>query len=258
MIRLRTGDTSTLIKSPEEIACMRKSGQELAQILEKLRKMAAPGISTMDLEREARRLMETMGARPSFLNYHGYTAATCISINEEIVHGIPSEKRLLKEGDLVSIDVGVFHYGFHADAALTVPIGRITPENERLSRITRECMEKAIVAAVPGNRIGDLSAIIQSHAEDNGFNVVRDYSGHGIGRSLHEDPQISNWGEAGTGMRIKAGMTLAIETMVNAGTWQTRVRPDKWTVVTADGKPSAHFEHTIAVTADGPEILTKA
>ncbi|HBF33773.1 TPA: type I methionyl aminopeptidase [Candidatus Sumerlaeota bacterium] len=255
MIRLRKDDTSVLIKSAAEIDTMRIPARELAQVLQRLQEMVAPGITTMDLEMEARRVIEAFGAKPSCLGYHGFPAACCISVNEEVVHGFPSD-RVLKEGDIVSVDVCVLHHGFHADAAFTAPVGRVSPEKTRLMRVTREARDLAIEAAVVGNRIGDLSAIIQEHVEKNGFNVIRDYSGHGVGRSLHEDPQISNYGKAGTGVRIKAGMTLAIETMVNAGTYATRVLKNNWTVVTADGAPSAHFEHTVAVTPDGPEILT--
>ncbi len=249
-----------IIKSREEIELMRKAGRELAEVREALVAMVRPGITTLDLDKAAQALIEECGAKPSFLGYgagrRAYPATICASINEEIVHGIPSAKRRLHDGDLISIDVGLFHYGFHSDTAVTVAVGDASAEVHRLIEITRRSLEIGIEACRPGARLGDVSHAIQSYVESFGLSVVREYTGHGIGRDLHEEPRIPNHGPAGRGIRLREGMVLAIEPMVNLGDWRTQVLDDEWTVITADHKPSAHFEHTIALTENGAEILT--
>jgi methionyl aminopeptidase len=244
------------LKSATEIATMREAGRVVANVLAALREAAKPGATTAQLDELAAELTRRAGAKPSFRGYRGYPAALCASINEEVVHGIPSRKRQLREGDIVGLDFGVFLDGFHGDAAITVPVGRVGEEARRLVEVTQRCLELAVDQARLGNRLHDIGAAIQAHAEANGFSVVRDFVGHGIGRRLHEDPQVPNYGPAGEGIRLRAGMVLAIEPMVNAGTWEVRVLDDDWTAVTADGKLSAHFEHTVAVTQEGPQILT--
>jgi methionyl aminopeptidase len=257
MIRLTEQRLEGLIKSEEELERMRIAGRLLALVRNEVANAAQAGISTLELDRIARRGIEDAGAKPAFLNYRGYPATICASINEEVVHGIPSAKRKLREGDILSIDIGLIFQGFYSDTAVTVPVGRISPELEHLLETTRESLDKGIAAFQVGNRLGDISNAIQRHAEDAGFSVVREYTGHGIGRQMHEDPRIKNYGLPGTGMRLRPGMVFALEPMVNVGVFGTRELDDGWTVVTADGKPSAHFEHTVALTANGPEILTK-
>jgi methionyl aminopeptidase len=256
MIRLEPGRRADLVKSAREIDVMRQAGRLLACVRESVAEMVKPGVTTLDLDRAAREMIEEVGAKPAFLGYMGYPATICASINEEVVHGIPSASRRLCEGDLISIDVGLIREGFYSDTAVTVPVGTVSPEVTRLIAVTRESLEKGIAAALPGGRLGDISSAVQKCVEAAGFSIVRDYTGHGIGRSMHEDPKIPNFGTAGCGMRLRAGMVLAIEPMVNMGIYGTRVLGDDWTVVTADGKPSAHFEHTIAIREEGPEILT--
>ncbi|HUT26214.1 MAG TPA: type I methionyl aminopeptidase [Sumerlaeia bacterium] len=245
-----------LIKSAEEIERMRKAGRELAAIRRRMAEMVRPGVSTEELDRTAREMVEAMGATPAFLGYHGFPATICASINEEVVHGIPSRERHLREGDMISIDIGLIHYGFYADTALTVAVGHVGQEVERLIEATRRALDIGIEAARPGKRVGDVSAAIQECVEAENFSVVREYTGHGIGREMHEDPKIPNYGLRDKGLRLREGMALALEPMVNAGTWRTEILEDGWTVVTADRKPSAHFEHTIALTKNGAEILT--
>ncbi|NQU43295.1 type I methionyl aminopeptidase [bacterium] len=257
MIKAKPGQHAGLIKSREELDIMRDAGRKLARVREELAKAVGPGITTLDLDRQAREMIEDMGARPAFLGYRGYPATICASVNEEVVHGIPSAGRKLNEGDLISLDVGLIHEGFYSDTAITVAVGQVTPEIERLIGTTREALKAGIEAARAGNRLGDVSAAIQNQVESSGFSVVREYTGHGIGREMHEEPRIKNYGRPDSGLRLRAGMVLALEPMVNIGVWNTRVLDDEWTVVTADGKPSAHFEHTIAVTENGAEILTK-
>jgi methionyl aminopeptidase len=237
---------------------MRKAGHELAAIRDRTAGMVRPGVTTLELDTAVRRMIQRVDATPAFLNYRGYPGTICTSINEEVVHGIPSDKRRLNEGDLISIDIGLVYHGFYSDTAITVPVGNVRVEIARLIAVTRECLDRAIQAAVVGNRLGDISSAVQRLAEAEGFSVVRDYSGHGIGRELHEEPQIRNYGTPGTGMRLRAGMVFALEPMLNLGVKETKLQRDGWTVVTADGKPSAHFEHTIALTPEGAEILTKA
>jgi methionyl aminopeptidase len=257
MIKVKPGRREGLIKSKGELDVMRKAGRELAAIRDRIAGMVRPGLTTLELDMAARQMIESAGATPAFLNYRGYPKTICASINEEVVHGIPSSKRRLSEGDLISIDIGLVYHGFFSDTAITVPVGKVRPEISRLIEVTRECLDRAIQAAVVGNYLGDISSAVQTLAEGEGFSVVREYSGHGIGRELHEDPQIENYGTPGTGLRLRAGMVFALEPMLNLGVKETRVLGDGWTVVTADGKPSAHFEHTIALTPDGAEILTQ-
>lgn len=246
-----------ILKSTEELKKIRKSCQIVATVLEELKTYIKEGLTTKQIEQFIENLIIKMGGIPAFKGYRGYPASACISINEQVVHGIPSEKVFIKEGDIVSVDVGVVCENFYGDAAYTYPVGKITEEAEKLLRITKEALYRGIAEARPGKRIGDISNAIQTHVENNGFSVVRAFVGHGIGRSLHEDPQIPNFGKKGIGPKLKKGMTLAIEPMVNAGTHEVVILSDGWTAVTKDGSLSAHFEHTIAVTEDEPEILTK-
>jgi methionyl aminopeptidase len=246
-----------ILKSLQEIEKIRKACLVVANVLEIIRTKVQAGITTKELDDFAEQFIRNAGAKPAFKGYRGYPCSLCTSVNEQVVHGIPSKGVMLKQGDIISIDVGAVVDGFYGDAAITVPVGSITKEAERLIRVTEESLLKGIAEARPGNRLYDISAAVQSHVEAHGFSVVREFVGHGIGRSLHEDPQIPNFGDRGGGPRIKTGMVLAIEPMVNAGGCVTRVKEDGWTAVTADGSLSAHFEHTIAVMADGPLILTR-
>jgi methionyl aminopeptidase len=245
------------IKSKAEFETMRRAGRLVAETLDKLKCSVKPGMSTMDLDTIAYEHITKHGGVPSFKGYHQFPASICTSVNEEVVHGIPSKRRIVHAGDIISIDCGAIIDGWHGDAAVTVPVGHITPEMERLLKVTEESLHKGIEHAVPGKRLGDVSAAIQRYAEAAGYSVVREYVGHGIGREMHEDPQVPNWGKPGGGMLLKEGMALALEPMVNAGEADVRVLKDDWTVVTRDGKWSAHFEHTVALTENGPEILTK-
>ncbi|MCX7624967.1 MAG: type I methionyl aminopeptidase [Candidatus Sumerlaeaceae bacterium] len=243
------------IKSPKEIQRMSAAGKLLRAVFLELEKAIQPGITTGELDQLARRLIEDAGAIPAFLGYQGYPATLCTSVNEEIVHGIPG-RRVLRMGDIVAIDCGLILGGFYADSAYTYPVGDVTPVAARLIEVTRCALNAGINEMRPDNRLGTLSAAIQKVVEDAGFSVVREYTGHGIGRALHEPPQVLNFGTPGTGLRLRPGMVFAIEPMVNVGTWKTRVLDDDWTVVTADGSLSAHFEHTVAVTENGPLVLT--
>ncbi len=237
---------------------MRRSGRIVRQVLEAARDAVAPGRSTMDLERVAERKIRDLGAKPAFKGYYDYPCVLCASVNNEIVHGIPSERRVLKEGDIVSLDCGVVLDGYYGDAAITVPVGNgITPELEKLLRVTQESLSQGIAAARVGNTIGDVGSAVQKYVEANGFSVVREFVGHGIGTRLHEDPQVPNYGTPGHGPKLRDGMVIAIEPMVNMGRPGTRLLEDKWTAVTEDGSYSAHFEHCIAVTKNGPLILTE-
>jgi len=247
---------SIIIKSPTEIETMREAGRIVAIILEALKKEIKPGITTKALDKIATDLLRKHGARASFKGYRGFPASICTSINEEVVHGIPG-KRVLHEGDLVAIDVGTVYKGFQGDAAITVPVGKVSPGAKNLLEATRGALEAGIKAARKGSHLGDVSAAIQDYAESRNFSVVREYVGHGIGREMHEDPQIPNYGAPGQGPILKQGMTFALEPMVNEGDWRTRVLDDNWTVVTADGSLSAHFEHTIAITDGEAQILTQ-
>jgi len=236
---------------------MRRAGRLVAETLDKLQHAVKPGMTTGDLDRIAYEHITKHGGVPSFKGYHGFPASICTSVNDEVVHGIPSKRRVLQEGDIISIDCGAIIDGWHGDAALTVAVGRTSPEMEDLMKVTEESLFKGIEQALPGKRLGDVSAAIQRHAESHGYGVVREYVGHGIGRQMHEDPQVPNWGTPGRGVLLKEGMALALEPMINAGKADVRVLKDDWTVVTQDGKWSAHFEHTVALTDNGPEVLTK-
>jgi methionyl aminopeptidase len=245
-------------KSQAEIEKMRHSGRILRQVLNAVRDLAVAGASTMDLEHAAEKKIKELGARPAFKGYHDYPCVLCTSVNQEIVHGIPSQRRVLKAGDIVSIDCGVVVDGYYADAAITVPVGgATTPELQRLLDVTRESLYRGIEAARLGNSVGDVGAAVQEYVEANGFSIVREFVGHGIGRQLHEEPQVPNFGVRGHGARLEEGMVLAIEPMVNAGRPGARLLSDKWTAVTEDGSYSAHFEHCVAVTRNGPMILTE-
>ena len=244
-----------IIKSPREIEQLKRSNAMVAEVFEKLRGMVVPGITTRELDQVAEEYILSKGARPAFKGYRGFPATLCISINDEVVHGIPGQRRL-KEGDIVSLDVGVNYVGYFGDAAITLPVGEVDPEAKRLLEVTERALYIGIENTKTGNRLFDISYAIQSWVESQGFSVVRDFVGHGIGRELHEEPQIPNFGTPHQGPRLEKGMVFALEPMVNEGTHEVRVLSDGWTVVTADGKRSAHFEHTIAITDDEAEILS--
>ena len=244
-------------KSPAEIEKMRAASVLVAEVLAELSGMVAPGVSSLDLDVVAERMVRAAGAEPAFKGYRGYPNTLCTSVNEQVIHGIPS-KRPLVEGDIISIDMGVKMNGFYGDSAVTVAVGRIPEEAARLLTVTQESLEKGIEQVRLGGRVSDIGHAIQAHVEAHGFSVVREFVGHGIGASLHEEPQIANYGDAGRGPRLAEGMTLAIEPMVNAGKPGVKMLPDGWTAVTRDGSLSAHFEHTVAVTTSGPLVLTRA
>ena len=246
-----------ICKSPAELEKMHRAGLIVWGALEKMRAMVRPGISTKDLDDFAEKYAVEHHARPAFKGYRGYPGSVCTSINKEVVHGIPSASRKLREGDILSLDFGVELEGYFGDAALTVPVGKIAPAREKLLRVTRESLERGIEKIRPGNRLGDVSSAVQEWVEKHSFSVVREFVGHGIGTKMHEDPQVPNYGVPGQGPRLQEGMVLAIEPMVNAGGPGVRVLDDGWTAVTEDGSDSAHFEHTVAVTSDGPCILTR-
>jgi methionyl aminopeptidase len=243
------------IKSPQELKAMERAGAIVGAVLTLLKRSVEPGLTTKDLDNIAYKEITRLGAKPTFKGYRGFPASICASLNEEIVHGIPG-KRVLKEGDIIKIDVGATIDGFIGDAAVSLPVGPVSQEALDLMEATRLSLEEGIKAAQPGNRIGDIGAAVQTYAEARGYSVVREYVGHGVGRFLHEDPQVPNYGEPGKGQLLRPGMCIAIEPMLNLGDWHTRVLNDHWTVVTADGNLSAHFEHTIAITENGPKILT--
>ncbi|MEK7859557.1 MAG: type I methionyl aminopeptidase [Elusimicrobiota bacterium] len=245
------------LKSAKEISAMREAGAIVAATLRLLAQAAQPGVSTLELDRLASEELARRKAKPAFLGYHGFPGSLCVSINSEVVHGIPSAKRKLAEGDLVSLDFGCIVSGFYGDAAITVGVGKVTAIAQRLMDVTRQSLAKGIEAMRPDGRLGDVSFAVQKHCEDAGFSVVREFVGHGIGRALHEDPPVPNYGKAGTGLRLSPGMVLAIEPMVNIGGPEVKTLEDGWTAVTKDGSLSAHFEHTVAIFEDGPEILTK-
>ncbi len=244
-------------KSRAEIEKMRQSGHIVRQVLDHVRGLVTPGVSTMDLERAAEKRIEELGAKPAFKGYYDYPCVLCTSINHEIVHGIPSDKRVLKVGDIVSIDCGVVLDGYYGDAAITVPVVEVTPDVRKLLEVTEASLYRGIEAARMGNSVGDVGAAVQELVEANGFSVVREFVGHGIGTRLHEEPQVPNFGTRGHGARLREGMVLAIEPMVNFGKPGTKLLSDKWTAVTEDGSYSAHFEHCVAVTKNGPLILTE-
>ena len=237
---------------------MRRAGKVVREVLELVRGHVKPGATTLDLERVAEARIQELGAKPAFKGYHGFPCCLCTSINNEVVHGIPSKKRVLKEGDIVSVDCGAIIDGYYGDAAITIPVGeKISPDTARLLAATEKSLYAGISAVKPGATLGDIGAAVQSVVEAEGFSVVRDFVGHGIGSHMHEDPQVPNYGEAGSGMKLKAGMVIAIEPMVNAGKPDVRVLRDGWTAVTDDGSMSAHFEHTVAVTDTGAKVLTE-
>jgi methionyl aminopeptidase len=245
----------TVIKSSEEVAIMRKAGKIVAAVLQRLKGEMRPGIQTRQLDAVAVEELKKHGGRASFKGYRGFPASLCVSVNDEVVHGIPSARQL-NEGDIVSLDFGAIVQGFHGDAAITVGVGKVSPEAQRLMDVTEGALMEGVKAAHNRARLGDISAAIQDYVESKGFSVVREYSGHGVGRSLHEDPLVPNFGVRGEGPAMRKGMTLALEPMVNAGGWHTRVAGNQWTVLTADGSLSAHFEHTIAISDGEPEVLT--
>jgi len=245
-------------KSPSELEKMHRAGLVVWEVLNELRGMVKPGVTTMELDEVAEKRCAEHHMRPAFKNYRGYPASLCTSINSEVVHGIPSKSRRVKEGDILSLDFGVEHEGYFADAAVTVPVGEVSPELKKLLQVTREALDNAIEKMRVGNRLSDISAAVQEWAErKNGYSVVRDLCGHGIGTHMHEEPNVLNYGEPGRGPRLQEGMVFAIEPMVNQGVPDVKVLDDEWTAVTADGKDSAHFEHTVAVTSNGPWVLTR-
>ncbi len=244
-----------ILKSPQEIEKMRASNAIVAEVIEQIAAMVSPGVRTLDLDRRAEEIARKKGARPAFKGYRGYPFSLCTSVNQEVVHGMPSE-RSLAEGDILSLDFGIFYDGFYGDAAITVPVGKVSDEAHRLMEVTEQSLYLGIEKARVGNRLGDISFVIQDHVEANGFSVVRDFVGHGIGKNLHEDPQVPNYGFRGRGVELRTGMVLAIEPMVNAGKYRVRILSDGWTVITEDGSLSAHFEHSVAITDNGPEILS--
>ena len=243
-------------RSAAELERLKAAGRLVGEVLTALATKVAPGITTSELDEIAEKLIADAGATPAFKGYHGYPATICASINEEVIHGIPSGQRILQEGDILSIDVGASLEGYYGDSAITLPVGKVTEEAATLLRVTEESLYKAIERTRPGNRVSDIGHAVQSHVEAYGFSVVREFVGHGIGQRMHEEPQIPNYGEAGRGPRLAEGMVIAIEPMVNAGKPAVKVLSDGWTAVTKDKSLSAHFEHTVAVTADGAWILT--
>ena len=246
-----------VIKSQRELELMRQGGRIVATVLGAIREKLRPGQTTAEIDQIAEQTVTRLGARASFKGLYGFPASICISVNDEIVHGIPSPERLLQEGDIVSLDFGAFYEGFHADAAVTLPVGKVSEEARRLLLCTEKGLERGIAQARAGRRLGDISWAIQAYGEAKGYGIVRQYVGHGVGRDLHEEPQVPNFGPPGRGVALRPGMTLAIEPMYNVGTEKTQVLADKWTVVTEDRKLSAHFEHTVAVTEGEPLVLTR-
>lgn len=249
-------DLDIRIKTPGELETLRDAGKILARIVAQIKSSLKIGMTTRDIDQIAEKLISGEGVLPAFKGYHGFPACACISVNEQVVHGIPGE-RVIKAGDIVSIDMGIVHQGYFSDMAVSVGLGELDVRRQKLLDVTRQALYKGIAQARSGSRLGDLSHAIQAYVESKGFSVVRDFVGHGIGRELHEDPEIPNYGHPGTGPVLRPGMVLAIEPMVNMGGHQTKMLEDGWTVITADRKPSAHFEHTIAVTEDGPVVLTE-
>ena len=245
-----------ILKLPDEIEKARASNRIVAEVLSKLREKVKPGVATRELDKLAEEITEKRGAKPAFKGYRGYPYSLCTSVNEQVVHGMPSE-RVLVEGDIIGIDFGVYYRGFYGDATLTLPVGKVNEKAIRLMQVTEQSLYAGIEQAKAGNRLGDISAAVQSKVEAAGFSIVRDFVGHGVGKSLHEDPQIPNFGKKGRGVELKTGMILAIEPMVNEGGYKVRILPDGWTVITEDGSLSAHFEHSVAITDNGPDILSK-
>jgi methionyl aminopeptidase len=248
---------SIQLKSPAEIAKLREANLVVADVLDQLEAAAKPGMTTWELNEIADRRLKQLKAESAFLGYHGYPAVLCTSVNEVVVHGIPRKDVVLKEGDLLSIDFGAFKDGWCGDSARTIPMGKVSAKAQALMVATKESLEKAIAQCVPGNRLGDIGWAVQSHVEPKGFSVVRQFVGHGIGRAMHEEPHVPNYGDAGKGRRLSAGLVVAIEPMINAGTPEVLVKDDGWTAVTKDGSLSAHFEHSVAITDDGPIVLSR-
>jgi methionyl aminopeptidase len=248
---------AVVLKSSQEIEKMRRAGRVVREVLELVRSQVKPGATTLDLENAAAARVAELGVKAAFKGYHGFPCVLCTSVNSEVVHGIPSPKRVLQEGDIVSVDFGVVVDGYYGDAAITVPVGAINPDAARLLEVTEASLQAGIAAVRPGATLGDVGAAVQGVVEAGGFSVVRDFVGHGIGVHMHEDPQVPNFGERGRGMKLKTGMVIAIEPMVNAGKADVKVLGDGWTAVAADGSMSAHFEHTVAVTATGARVLTE-
>ncbi len=246
-----------VLKTSRELSLMKEACRISAGALKVAGEAVRPGISTWEIDKIAYDYIKSQGAEPNFLGLYGFPATACISVNDEVIHGIPSKKRILKSGDIVSIDLGAKINGYNGDNAATFPCGDISDEARRLLDTTRESLYEAIRFAVPGGKLGDIAHAVQSYCEERGYGVVREYTGHGIGKALHEDPSVPNYGTAGRGVRLLPGMTIAIEPMINQGTAKIKVLPDGWTVKTTDGKLSAHFEHTVAITKDGPVILTQ-
>ena len=244
------------VKSDRELEVMRKACQITAAARKLAGDMIRPGISTGEIDKAVHDFILSQGAKPSFLGYNGYPASVCISVNDQVIHGIPSPETVLKDGDIVKIDVGAFYKGYHGDCAATFAVGSVSEEAERLIRVTEASFYKGIEQALPDRRIGDIGAAIEGFVRENGFTVVRDFIGHGVGEKLHEDPEVPNYGIAGRGVRLRSGMTIAVEPMVNAGTWRVKTLSDGWTVKTLDGRLSAHYENTICVSDNGPVILT--
>jgi methionyl aminopeptidase len=247
---------AVVLKSSQEIEKMRRAGSIVREVLELVRSKVKPGVTTLDLEKAAEARLKELGVKAAFKGYHGYPCVLCTSVNSEVVHGIPSPKRVLKQGDIVSVDFGVVVDGYYGDSAITVPVGEIGEDAARLLRVTEASLHAGIAAIQPGATLGDVGAAVQGVVEREGFSVVRDFVGHGIGSQMHEDPQVPNYGHKGQGMKLKPGMVIAIEPMVNAGKPDVLVLEDGWTAVAKDGSMSAHFEHTVAITANGARILT--
>ena len=245
-----------IIKTDTEIQKMRDAGRITALARQLAGEHVREGVTTKFIDRKVKEFIISHGAKPSFLGLYGFPASACISVNEEVIHGIPSDERVLKYGDIVSVDVGAFYKGYHGDCAATFVVGDTDDESKRLIEVTRQSFFEGIKFAVDGNRVGDISAAVQAYVEKNGFSVVRDFVGHGVGKDLHENPDVPNYGKPGRGPRLQTGMTIAVEPMVNAGTWRVKTLSNDWTVVTIDGKRSAHYENTIAITENGVEILT--
>ncbi|MBI3630392.1 MAG: type I methionyl aminopeptidase [Candidatus Rokubacteria bacterium] len=245
-----------VLKSPRELALMRNGGHILADVMDRLREIVQPGMATQEIDEDVEAFIRKRGATPAFKGYRGFPATVCVSINDEVVHGIPSPHRRIKKGDIVGLDLGCIVGGYYADCALTLALGDVPPRVQELIDVTRQSLDIAIDECRPGRRLSDVSHSVQRHVEAHGFGVVRTFVGHGIGRELHEDPQVPNFGDPGRGPQLKPGMVLAIEPMVTMGSWEVRILEDRWTAVTVDGSLAAHFEHTIAVTEHGPEVLT--
>ena len=254
---LKAEVVAVVLKTSQEIEKMRRAGKIVREVLELVRTRVKPGVTTLDLEKAAEARLQELNVKAAFKGYHGYPCVLCTSVNSEVVHGIPSPKRVLKQGDIVSVDFGVVVDGYYGDSAITVPVGEIDENAARLLRVTEQSLQAAIAVVKPGATLGDVGAAVQGVVEGEGFSVVRDFVGHGIGSQMHEDPQVPNYGQKGQGMKLKPGMVIAIEPMVNAGKPEVMVLEDGWTAVAKDGSMSAHFEHTVAVTADGARILTE-